>query len=458
METQRKLHWSAYNIYNEVNDSVCILHGYTGALNSIDRSDYEIIKGAAFTEEKADTILGTENVKKLTDRGILTRLSRDEEHRNVVALGNVIDRQEKNSFAVTVVVTYYCNFKCFYCFENVAEKDIESMKDTVINREAVDDIFMFIDEQIADGKKLSNFTLFGGEPLLKENREIVEYILNKAHEYDVKVHAITNGYDLDAYFELIEKGFIHKLKITLDGIGEVHNCRRCHKTDPDSFSKIVSNIDYLLANTDVVVGMSGNINVDNYDDVIKLIDLYREKGWDGKKNFEYFFKSLHSCYEKDESKKINDYTLGNMIHQSFKYEHVAGYVRMKKRFDEPIKNFDMPHLSTEACKASGEMYVVDHEKNVYPCWERIGEEENIIGKITEGGTFVETSKFAHWQNRKSHKMSGCSNCPYVFICSGQCPSHSYVLCGDIYRNFCSDNKKLINECIIMTVKDILDKD
>lgn len=458
MEKNEKLHWSAYNIYNEVDDSVCILQGYTGALNCIDKSDYEILKGSAFSEVQANKVLGTEAVKKLADRGILTSLSKEEEHRNVVALGNVIDRQEKKSFAVTLVVTYYCNFRCFYCFENVAEKDIESMKNTVIQKEAVDDIFLFIDKRIAEGKKLSNFTLFGGEPLLKENRECIEYILNKIHEYDVKVHAITNGYDLDDYFDLIKKGYIHKLKITLDGIGEAHNCRRCHTTDSDSFSKIVSNIDYLLENTDVAVWLSGNINVDNYDDVIKLIDFYSEKGWDNKKNFDYFFKSLHFCYEKDESKKINDYILGNMIDKRYRYEHVAGYNRMKLRFDEPIKNSNIPHLSAEACKASGEMYVIDFERKVYPCWERIGEEESIIGNIHDGGIFIETPKFVYWQNRKSYKMPVCSNCPYVFICCGQCPSHSYVLYGDIYRNNCSDNKKLLNECIKMTVKDIMVED
>lgn len=458
METNKKLHWSAYNIYNEVDDQVCILQGYTGALNCIDKLKFEFIKENNFTEEKANKFLGADAVKKLMDRGFLTTLSKEEEHRNVVTLGNVIDRHEKNSFVITLVVTYYCNFRCPYCFENVANKGIESMKNTVITKEVVDNVFKFVDKQTAEGKKFGNLTLFGGEPLLKENREIVEYIVKKAHNYDVKVHAITNGYDLDYYFDLIEEGYINRLKITLDGVGEVHSCRRRHETDPDSFSKIVANVDYLLENTNVNVSISGNINIDNFNDLIKLIDFYSEKGWIDNNNFDYHFKSLHACYEKDETKKINDYILGNMVDEDIRYEHIAAYLRMKKRFEEPIKNGGMPHLSSAYCKASGEMYVTDWEGNIYPCWERVGEKENIIGRIAEDGVFIENPKFSYWKNRKSHKMSICSNCPYVFICCGYCPSHAHVSFGDIYRNNCSDNKKLINDCIAKTVKEMLDND
>jgi len=175
--------------------------------------------------------------------------------------------------------------------------------------------------------------------------------VKKAHNYDVKVHAITNGYDLDYYFDLIEEGYINRLKITLDGVGEVHSCRRRHETDPDSFSKIVANVDYLLENTNVNVSISGNINIDNFNDLIKLIDFYSEKGWIDNNNFDYHFKSLHACYEKDETKKINDYILGNMVDENIRYEHIAAYLRMKKRFEEPIKNGGMSHLSSAYCKA-----------------------------------------------------------------------------------------------------------
>ena len=49
--------------------------------------------------------------------------------------------------------------------------------------------------------KLRNrtITLFGGEPLLRENKDIVAYILQKGKEYGYTFTAISNGYDLDAY-------------------------------------------------------------------------------------------------------------------------------------------------------------------------------------------------------------------------------------------------------------------
>lgn len=456
MERNNNLHWSAYNIYNEVDDQVCILQGYTGALNCIDKRTFEQIKENAFTEENANKFLGADVVKKLMDRGFLTTLSKEEEHKCVVTLGNVIDRQEKSSFGITFVVTYYCNFRCPYCFENVPNKNIEAMKKTVLSNEVVDDVFKFIDKQIAEGKKFGNLTLFGGEPLLKENKDIVEYIVKKASQYNVRVDAVTNGYDLDSYFDLIEKGYIHKLKVTFDGVAEAHNCRRCHEEDNDSFSKIVYNIDHLLKTSKVYVELRGNINFDNFDNINKLIKFYTQKDWINNKNVFYYFKSLHACYEKDATKKISDYILGNMVDDDIRYKHIASYIRMKNIFVDQIKNGNIPIFSTEFCKASGELYVVDWERNVFPCWERVNENANIIGEIAKEGMFIESSKFSYWQNRKSHKMSTCSNCPYVFICCGHCPSHTYVSFGDIYRNNCSDTKKLINDCIIKSVKGMLD--
>lgn len=458
METEKKLHWSAYNIYNEVADQVCILQGYTGALNCIDKIKFEQIKEGAFTEEKANEFFGADAVKKLMDRGFLTTFSKEEEHRNVVTLGNVIDRQEKNSFGIAFVVTYYCNFRCPYCFENVANKNIELMKETIISNEVVDDVFRFIDKQIENGKKFGNLTLFGGEPLLKENREIIEYIVKKACQYNVRVDAITNGYDLDSYFNLIEEGYIHKLKITFDGVGESHNCRRCHEEDPDSFSKIVYNIDHLLKNSKVYVELRGNINIDNIDNINKLIAFYTTKDWINNKNVFYYFKSLHACYEKDSTKKINDYILGNMVNEDVRYKHIASYIRMNNIFADQIKNGNIPIFSSEFCKASGELYVIDWERNVFPCLERVSENSNNIGTIDKEGAFIQSPRFLFWENRKSHKMPICSNCPYVFICCGHCPSHAYVSFGDIYKSNCSDNKKLINDCIVKTVKEMLNND
>ncbi len=77
--------------------------------------------------------------------------------------------------------------------------------------------------------------LYGGEPLLAENKKIVEYIVKQGKQRGYVFNAVTNGYDLDAYEDLLGPDNITRLQITVDGDREWHNKRRIHYQNPDSF-------------------------------------------------------------------------------------------------------------------------------------------------------------------------------------------------------------------------------
>jgi uncharacterized protein len=331
---------------------------------------------------------------------------------------------------------------------------MEKFQNSTLTSDVVDDIFKFIDKKIAEGKKFKNLTLFGGEPLLKENYNIVEYIVKKAKRYNIRVDAVTNGYDLNMYFDLCKEEYINKLKLTLDGVGQVHNIRRKHVKDVDSFSKIIRNIDYIVKNTETIVELRGNISPDNIENVKELIGFYNNKGWLSNPRVFYYFKSLHACYENDDSKKMDDYVLGNMLEDEIKFNHVASYIRGEQIFSSFKKDYKIPKLSAEFCKASGELYVVDNERNVYPCWEMVNNPNNLIGTLENGGNFRNNEKYLEWCNRKSYKLSQCNKCPYVFLCCGDCPSHTYVSNGDICNTKCSSNKKVINECFLKAIEEM----
>lgn len=88
--------------------------------------------------------------------------------------------------------------------------------------------------------------LYGGEPLLKQNKEIIKYIVSKGNNHGYHFTAITNGYDLEHFIDLLSPDKINHLQISIDGTEEKHNNRRTHFSDGKSFQKIMNNIVFAL--------------------------------------------------------------------------------------------------------------------------------------------------------------------------------------------------------------------
>ncbi|MFM6437744.1 MAG: radical SAM protein, partial [Microcystis panniformis] len=118
-----------------------------------------------------------------------------------------------------------------------------------------------------------NITLFGGEPLLAENRSTIEYILERAFASGkANFSAITNGTELEAYQDLLAPDKISWLQITLDGIPQEHDKRRIYADGKGSYEKIAQNITRAL---DLGVRVAVRMNIDR-NNVNKLPDLADE--------------------------------------------------------------------------------------------------------------------------------------------------------------------------------------
>lgn len=86
----------------------------------------------------------------------------------------------------TWMVTYNCNFRCPYCFEDRTKKD--SKQKIVFTKDMIDAAYAVIDK--FHPLKLSinkTMTLYGGEPLLAENKEIVSYIVEEKKGINVGI-------------------------------------------------------------------------------------------------------------------------------------------------------------------------------------------------------------------------------------------------------------------------------
>ncbi|MGB8450995.1 MAG: radical SAM protein [Anaerocolumna sp.] len=172
---------------------------------------------------------------------------------------------------LTVVLTRQCNCSCIYCYQD------HLCKNSSMNQEIIDHLISFT-EKYMEENKLSDLEVvfFGGEPLLK--KDLITYASKKWHGKladHYKFAIITNG-------TLIEKDDViqwnkynlNSLKITLDGIQEIHDKRRHYKSGKGSFNDIINNIKTVHKIANIVINIV--LDESNFPEIYSLIDLIKE--------------------------------------------------------------------------------------------------------------------------------------------------------------------------------------
>lgn len=152
-----------------------------------------------------------------------------------------------------------CNLNCYYCFQGNDSYDIKNNYKAQMNFEKYKNKLNEFEEVV----------IFGGEPLLIENMEIIK----KAFHYcNVPITIFTNGnFEANWYETLIlHKEKINKMIITLDGPERIHNLRRFNSKE-NSYRKIINNISFLKSNNINVI-IQVNIDKNNIFYVEELIN------------------------------------------------------------------------------------------------------------------------------------------------------------------------------------------
>ncbi len=233
-----------------------IVHGYTGAFDKVSR------RVATFLRAKEDrraprplygdwtpspvpdsaTDLPERYQQVLLQQGYLTYLSREAELKRFRMLADAIHAQAQwPSFVL--MPTYDCNLRCFYCFQDHMRSNpefsylLKRMTHPMVDRifDAMPNIEAIHGISQEDGY-LRPITLFGGEPLLRENRDLIEHILQRARQGGTQsCSVVTNGADLDACADLLGPGGLAALQITLDGVPVEHDQRRVYPDGRGSF-------------------------------------------------------------------------------------------------------------------------------------------------------------------------------------------------------------------------------
>lgn len=439
-----QLKFSDYNIIVKCKnrEGYNIVHGYRGSYMHLDDNI-----GIKFVNR--DETLFSENpniLEPLIKSGFLCTQDTDELSM-LKRVSDLMHKKGQEKYKVTLLPTYSCNFRCPYCFENKNfTREQKCDEKHVMSSKMVDDIFKMIENH--DHFKQKTIHLFGGEPLKRDNKDIVSYIVKEGSKHGVSFIATTNGYDLEFFSDVLSQQGINTIQITLDGSGELHNRTRHLHNGMPTFEKIVKNIDtYVKKGISIIVRT--NISSTNLDEVKKLISFYKEKGWLRYKNFAYYFSpickdNVDEYVDNLDHIKLLEYMEEAKITDDVPLCHVAGYRNIYLRLKSLIENKRMVLFGSEMCSACNNGIMVDPDGMVYTCDEMLGT-EYVCGQIVDGKLNTNKS-FDKWNDRYVSNME-CCKCAYALFCGGGCPVELFRNNQDIYTLNCGKYKLFYNECL-----------
>lgn len=422
-----------------------LLHGYTGAVDIINKDTISYILNHPDNINPSNIPFSDNTLSNLINRGYLTSLTPDEEHEKLIHIANVLHALNKRfgkNFGF--IVSYDCNLRCPYCYEAGISNFGDSWNRSTLTHEQVDAIYKIIDN-IEPIKQLrsNKLILYGGEPLLKENYEIVNYIVKKGESYGFTFSAITNGYDLSVFSDLLGPGKIENVQITVDGPEELHNSTRVHRDRIPTFERIINNISLAL-DLNVKVKVRMNCDQRNLGGMDILKDYFRAKGFIAHKNFSFYGALAHD-FQKDLKFK-------NKQAASVEYVSREGYAKQCANCnpekedasqdegitDRLLKSFKSgrPYgLLSNYCGIFSGSYFFDPKGNIHSCWGTIGKTQHRIGTYSKDGDYLFNESLAKLHDTNVGKHPQCSKCRFALICRGGCSVKDINMCAMMPRLF-----------------------
>lgn len=460
---------SSYVLYVDLPGSpeeMLLVHTYTGAFDLVTRRIAACVRsleigprakplyGEWGQEDSEGTIgepLSDVAIDLLKKRGYLTSMTSEEEEGffrlYIERLHHLYGRRWPTYLFMP---TYDCNLRCAYCFQDHMRTDsrfshlLRRMSPAMVDRifkampgiETLHGIPEETETQVEIG-------FFGGEPLLADNRSIVEYIIERARQRgSARFWAISNGTELEAYEDLLSPELLGSIQITLDGPPRQHDARRIYPDGGGSWEKISANVQRCL-DRGVQISIRTNVDRTNLGNLADLAAEILRHGWDRFPHFGTQVAPIRSSNEKTDAREtLNTWELDQLLTElriSHPQTKILGRVddTLRSQADHVFRNQGIPTFKSSFCAAHTGMYIFDPFGDIYACWEKTGDQRIRMGYVDEQGD----ARFAFdlqalWRNRTVTSNPVCLRCRYNVFCGGGCAVLATDSHGDFYRNYC----------------------
>ncbi len=320
-----------------------------------------------------------------------------------------------------------CNLACSYCFirNRTTYKQLSGMNFEVAHI-AIDFLL-----QNSPYEELE-VDFFGGEPLLNfpNLQSTVNYGNNRAQATGRKINftLTTNAMMLTPPMQefLIDNQI--ETVLSLDGSQETNDLNRVDPQGKGSFNTVSQNIkEYLSKNpppffirgtyTSQTVHFADSVRY-LFNEGFPVVSMEPVVG----KNYGFALK------EDDLPEIFKQYELLSQwyLEEKFKGRDITFFHFLL----DPLRGPDLKRR-TGGCGAGRDYLAISPEGNIYPCHQFVGENDFILGNLTEGlNNLLLRNRFISLDFSTKDK---CLQCWARFYCSGGCHANHYFANGNIYQ-------------------------
>jgi uncharacterized protein len=347
-------------------------------------------------------------------------------------------RYDPTSLQLIILPTEQCNFRCVYCYESFERGEMSAELRTGIQR--------FVAGQ-EDLKKLE-VHWFGGEPFLAPNTVVglMEWFGEYCAENDITFRsgATTNGSLLvpELADRVIPLGVKH-FQITLDGIEEDHDSRRCGADGGKTFQSIIDNLRYLRdSRHEFNVMLRHNFDPESLERLDRYIEMIKEE-FAADSRFRTHFEAIGKWGgPNDEELSVCEGRSGP--HAILRARRAAA----KAGFRDQTLVASMSPDGYVCYAANPRSFVLGSDGTVYKCTVELDyHERNKVGMLRPDGVMeLDWARMALWcETDGMESGKKCTTCWFSPSCHGAICPKEWMDDNDV---FCPPAKQTIQDTLV----------
>jgi uncharacterized protein len=358
-----------------------------------------------------------------------------------------LDARDTDEIQLFFAPTYACNFNCSYCYQQGYLQQAKEYDPEVVNA-----FFSYIQTNFIGRKKY--ITLFGGEPLLADqrNKEFLKLFIEHCREIGLDLAIVTNGYNLADFTPLLSHAGIREIQVTLDGPEIIHNARRPLRGGQGTFRNIEKGIDAALE-----AGLPINLRVvldrDNITALPELASFAIDKFWTASPGFKTQLGrnyELHYCQSQQSGLYSRIELYKDLYDMIIQYPHLLQFHKPAYSISKFLfENGGLPEPLFDSCPGCKTEWAFDYTGKIYSCTATVGKPGEELGAFYPNVT-LDKAQIELWQQRDILSIKACKSCNLRLACGGGCASVAFNHKKHLHAPDCRPVKELLELGIPVT--------